>query len=551
MAISARESSFRSPTEQELHNVCNCGRALLDAMRRYSLLVGGRAHKEVERLAYGDTVAAVRDSAMELEHRFNPVRLPWEQRCFYFLNRNCTGWPLRELQESLAWLHSMLGQLLETMDWRELTEGRMVILRPDEQSPRDINHGGDIKRFFDPKTFVWPALEEPFLERFEAVLRNLFGIIQAALWQASPLELELRTAREARARGEAATSGGVWKIPARAYTTFDCFSRAAHQSHAEWVRRSYLAQIRAGIDVLDHVALRFGLANDPAAHSVVRPEFAAAAARLGYLVYHAGLRLWLKQLLSHPVVPECPVQMENWLKLQNLAVEVLDDACRCYVPGLDDRTDRELVELGRFLFEPEQNPPSPSDDALERFSSVALHETDWLTNPPDYFRSLLNLAVQQQVRGGRFLVRSFAGFLPSPEPKFEDIQKPSDVLDALAPITEWCQSKINQGGRSDSSYDEPKHSDDFTSVIWYGEKHEFNKTQAEAIKHLWAEWEKGELALSEKTVGEKIGSDNNNYKLAHTFRTNGKRHPALGTMIHPLGKGKYRLGAPNHQKIPK
>jgi hypothetical protein len=61
-----------------------------------------------------------------------------------------------------------------------------------------------------------------------------------------------------------------------------------------------------------------------------------------------------------------------------------------------------------------------------------------------------------------------------------------------------------------------KHSEDFTSVIWFGTKYEFNKTQAKCIEILWKEWEKGKLSLSEKTIGEWIDSSDENYKLGVT-----------------------------------
>ncbi len=95
-----------------------------------------------------------------------------------------------------------------------------------------------------------------------------------------------------------------------------------------------------------------------------------------------------------------------------------------------------------------------------------------------------------------------------------------------------------------------EHSEDFTSVIWFGTKYGFNKTQAKCIEILWKEWEKGKFGLSEKTISEGIGSSDENYKLKNTFRTKKKNkgggyimHPAWGTMIVPAdtGKGIFKL----------
>jgi hypothetical protein len=52
----------------------------------------------------------------------------------------------------------------------------------------------------------------------------------------------------------------------------------------------------------------------------------------------------------------------------------------------------------------------------------------------------------------------------------------------------------------------PSHSADFTFVNWFGTEYRFRPgNQAEAIKHLWAEFENGGLGLSEQKIGELIG----------------------------------------------
>ncbi len=92
------------------------------------------------------------------------------------------------------------------------------------------------------------------------------------------------------------------------------------------------------------------------------------------------------------------------------------------------------------------------------------------------------------------------------------------------------------------------HSDDYSSVTWYGQDYQFGATQALCVKLLWAEWEKdatAELGLREKTIGEEIGSANANYRLRHTFRRrDGQMHPAWGRMIHSRGDGSFYLARP-------
>ena len=85
------------------------------------------------------------------------------------------------------------------------------------------------------------------------------------------------------------------------------------------------------------------------------------------------------------------------------------------------------------------------------------------------------------------------------------------------------------------------HSEDFTTVDWFGTRYLFGDgLQAKAVGCLWAEHEKGEHGLSEKTIGEKIGSEASNYRLVSTFR----KHPAWNTMIVKVQQGIYRLKKP-------
>ncbi len=96
---------------------------------------------------------------------------------------------------------------------------------------------------------------------------------------------------------------------------------------------------------------------------------------------------------------------------------------------------------------------------------------------------------------------------------------------------------------TDRVAEENIHSADFTSVIWNGTNYQFNKTQAECVKLLWQEYKKGALTLSEKTIGEEIGSDADNFRLIHVFRNHKSKglHPAWGRMIVKRSKGIYGL----------
>jgi len=84
------------------------------------------------------------------------------------------------------------------------------------------------------------------------------------------------------------------------------------------------------------------------------------------------------------------------------------------------------------------------------------------------------------------------------------------------------------------------HSEDFATVNWFGVKYHFNPTQARCIGLLWAEWKKGDLGLNQSTIGDKIETASDNFRLAHSFRD----HPAWGTLIQKEAEGVFRLATP-------
>lgn len=87
------------------------------------------------------------------------------------------------------------------------------------------------------------------------------------------------------------------------------------------------------------------------------------------------------------------------------------------------------------------------------------------------------------------------------------------------------------------------HSDDFTSVVWYGAEYYFSRMQADSVKALWAQWKKSPgLGLHAGTILESLDSscERDRFRLPLTFRD----HPAWGTMIVPVGRGTFKLAAP-------
>ncbi|HEV3238224.1 MAG TPA: hypothetical protein VGZ25_14635 [Gemmataceae bacterium] len=92
------------------------------------------------------------------------------------------------------------------------------------------------------------------------------------------------------------------------------------------------------------------------------------------------------------------------------------------------------------------------------------------------------------------------------------------------------------------------HSADFTTVKWFGTVYQFAKgQQADSVRVLFEAWKNGTPSLSEKTIGEMIGSSNDQFRLEHTFKPTNKKtgkreaHPAWDTMIKSAGRGIFVL----------
>ncbi len=118
------------------------------------------------------------------------------------------------------------------------------------------------------------------------------------------------------------------------------------------------------------------------------------------------------------------------------------------------------------------------------------------------------------------------------------------TLDEAANVLETCAAK------GATRPNKATHSADFTSVDWFGVKYHFAKgLQAESVRVLWKAWENGTPNLSEKTIGEEIGSSSDRFRLDHVFKpankNTGKRetHPAWDTMIVRASKGVFGLAA--------
>jgi hypothetical protein len=92
------------------------------------------------------------------------------------------------------------------------------------------------------------------------------------------------------------------------------------------------------------------------------------------------------------------------------------------------------------------------------------------------------------------------------------------------------------GGRPNEC--QARHSEDFSSVYWYGEHYSFSRLQARCVKVLWEAWTNGTPELHQATILDEAGSLRDQQRLAVIFRP----HSAWRRMIVPGSrKGTFKL----------
>ena len=118
---------------------------------------------------------------------------------------------------------------------------------------------------------------------------------------------------------------------------------------------------------------------------------------------------------------------------------------------------------------------------------------------------------------------------------------------------ETAMDLLQRGGLAVKPSEQPaadsaRHSEDFTSVLWFSHSHSFTPTQAKCVAVLWAAWENGTPDLQQVTILDRAGSamaDKQKPSLAKLFAG----HKAWGTMIvcTPDVRGAYRLAPPSSE----
>ncbi len=149
-------------------------------------------------------------------------------------------------------------------------------------------------------------------------------------------------------------------------------------------------------------------------------------------------------------------------------------------------------------------------------------------------------------------VLAYQPFAPSVA-RDELVRWHDDHLRGMRDLRTWCREAMLPVPTAGEAGRRPTHNSDFTSINWFGEPYTFTPgQQAEAVAALWHEWDNGRHGLSERSIGELVGSGSDTFRLVHVFRIKEKRrarkvsfHPAWGKMIQKIGPRLYKLVGPD------
>jgi len=91
------------------------------------------------------------------------------------------------------------------------------------------------------------------------------------------------------------------------------------------------------------------------------------------------------------------------------------------------------------------------------------------------------------------------------------------------------------------------HSDDFCSVVWFGQEYRFSRSQAACVRILWRHWEQATPDVYGNELVKAAAVDPRGERpLGEVFRVSGgKMHPAWRVMVVPgVYRGSYQLRPP-------
>jgi hypothetical protein len=158
-------------------------------------------------------------------------------------------------------------------------------------------------------------------------------------------------------------------------------------------------------------------------------------------------------------------------------------------------------------------------------------------------RKAIDAAFQQWVDENRGLKQEWDDLGDTIDELHRDLTRMAAMIDTRA--AEQPDSPAEYDGDAECT-----HTEDFSSVCWYGESFQFNRTESKCVRLLWEAWSTspgGHMTLHQDTIRDGIESESETFRLALVFRHRGKPNRAWGRMIHSLGNGRFYLAKPTEK----
>lgn len=148
---------------------------------------------------------------------------------------------------------------------------------------------------------------------------------------------------------------------------------------------------------------------------------------------------------------------------------------------------------------------------------------------PESPREKLN-AARRWFRDAAESIRLRAGVNADSQADSEEQKEDTEVVRGFSDFTPRDESAL--------------HTEDFTSITWFGIGYSFTKSQAPIIKILWEVWEESEGCLAQETIGQKLFPEDDGIGDRFRLRDKFRNHVAWGILIQEFRKGTYGLVRP-------
>lgn len=166
--MSGKRPSVRVPSEEQVAAIARAGLGLLDAIHRYSKLIGGKRWGDLPTKPSVYTYGSLHEAVGNLERVLNPRKTAQVHSGRSSLKMS--GWPF-VVGDALSWLEASLDTLLTLFGW----EGKAIVLHvnPGQEEAKSEDAEGRVWIKGDPSTFTLPVIDEDLTGRIETSVSTL------------------------------------------------------------------------------------------------------------------------------------------------------------------------------------------------------------------------------------------------------------------------------------------------------------------------------------------------------------------------------------------